>query len=72
MELGNKVKIKECHKIPELVGEEAVIVAVADQELATYPVTVKISSGEHEGKLCGFREDELELVLGIPEAFLEE
>lgn len=72
MQLGDKVLIKECHKAPELVNQEAVIMAVADQELAKYPVTVKLTSGEHEGKFCGFREDELELIPGIPKAFLEE
>ncbi len=72
MQLGDKVLIKECHKAPELVDQEAIIMAVADQELAKYPVTVKLASGEHEGKLCVFREDELELILGIPKAFLEE
>lgn len=76
MRIGDEVKIKECHKIPELVGEEAVIMALTDQALTKYPVAVKISSGEHEGKFCGFREDELELVPkgddGIPPVFLKE
>jgi len=72
VQLGDKVFIKECHKVPELVSQEAVIMAVADQALAKYAVTVKLTSGEHEGKFCGFREDELELVPGIPKAFLEE
>ena len=72
MRLGDKVLIKECHKVPELVDQEAVIMAVADQELAKYPVTVKLTSGEHEGKFCDFREDELDVIPGIPKAFLEE
>jgi len=72
MEIGNKVKIKECHKIPALVGEDAIIVSMMDQELSPYPITVKISSGEYIGKFCGFREDELELVPDIPKVFLEE
>lgn len=75
MNIGDKVKILECHKIPELVGQEAEVVGMTTQELATYPVIVKLTSGDNEGKFCGFREDELEPVTpdhDIPDAFKEE
>ena len=83
MQIGNKVKISECHKFPELVGQEAEVIAMASQELSPYPVVVKITSGEHAGKFCGFRPDELSEVgetpdgpagngtQGIPPAFLK-
>lgn len=72
MQLGDQVKIKECHKIPQLVDEQAEIVAMASQELGEYPVTIKLMTGEHTGKFCGFREEELELLSpdhGIPDVF---
>lgn len=85
MKIGDKVKILECHKIPDLVGREAKIVALADPEFAHYPVQVMLFEpmelqmetpfGIVEGKAKGpfsFREDELQLVApdaGIPDEF---
>lgn len=61
VKIGDTVKILECHKIPELVGQEAEVVAMVEQELSPYPVTIKLITGEHQGQFCGFREDELEV-----------
>ena len=58
MEIGEVVKIKECHKIPELVGQEAKIVALVHPEIAKYPVAVVFTDGTPG--VFGFREDELE------------
>ena len=71
MQLGDKVKILECHKIPELVGQEAEVVAMVAAELGPYPIKVKLLTGEHTDKLAQFREDELEVMPGVPKAFLE-
>lgn len=71
MNVGDKVIIKECHKIPELVGREAKVVAVVEPELAHYPIKVMLigdpitfetpfGGGTTEGPF-GFREDELEI-----------
>lgn len=58
MQVGDIVNIKECHKIPELVGKEAKVVAVVDPELAKYPVSVMLTDGMPG--IMGFREEELE------------
>ncbi len=84
MNLGDKVIIKECHKIPDLVGKEAEIIALVKPEMAKYPIQVELTEpikmetpfGTLETKgPFPFREDELELVnpnKGIPGAFLSE
>lgn len=87
MQIGDKVVIKECHKMPDLVGKEGKIIAAADPKYVgegDYPFIVElIDAVEMEtpmGKLqftgpVGFREDELELAdptKGIPDAFLKE
>jgi len=74
--IGDLVEITECHAHPELVGQEGKVIGLMAPEKAKHPVAVAIMSGEHTGKLCGFREDELKLLLkgdeGIPPAFLED
>lgn len=83
MNLGDKVTIKECHKMPDLVGKEAEIIAVVKPELAKYPIQVELvepikmetpfGTLETKGPFP-FREDELEPVnpnKGIPESFLK-
>lgn len=81
MKIGDKVIIKECHKLPDLVGREAKIIAEVDAELANYPfqvlLTEQIELDTPVGKVetkgpFGFREDELEPVAKVPKAFLEE
>jgi hypothetical protein len=72
MQIGDKVIIKECHKISQIVGEQAEVVALAVQELSQYLITVRLTSSEDKGKFYGFREDELEPLspdYGIPDIF---
>ena len=83
MNIGDMVVIKECHKMPDLVGKTAKVVAMVDPELSKYPIqvtTVEPMAIEVPGGVFTtsgpfpFREDELELAdptQGIPEAFLE-
>ena len=77
MKVGNKVKILECHSIPDLVGKEAKIVAELDAEVSKYPFQVMLTNWkmpfEHpilgKGETSGpfpFREDELELIQDTP------
>jgi len=63
--VGGKLRIKECEALPEVVGEEGVIVDMQIQELdkyATCPVWAKILTGEQKGKVYGFRYDEVEMM----------
>lgn len=73
MVIGTKVKVLECHKYPELVGQEAEVIAMVAPEVSPYQIKVKMTSGEHEGQVCGFREDELEEIqekkTEIPQVF---
>jgi ribosomal protein S17 len=65
MKIGDVVQIKRCEPIPEVVGENAEIVALQIQEFdeyAVYPVWVKMLTGERKGKIYGFQRDEL----GVP------
>ena len=71
MKIGDIVKIKECHKMPELVGREAKIIGQADPEKASYPFAVELTGDPVEVetpvgtaimKVFGFREDELEIL----------
>ena len=82
MELKSIVTIKECHKIPELVGREAKVIAIADPEAAKYPIQVvligepiifqtPVGAAQSKGPF-GFRADELEVVeppTDVPDAF---
>jgi hypothetical protein len=82
MNLGDKVIIKECHSVPELVGKEAKVVVLIDPELTKYPLQVLLINDPVEvqtslGKASSqgpfpFREDELEPFdpnHGIPDVF---
>ena len=81
MNIGDKVKILECHKMPDLVGKEAKVVAMVDPEEDKYPIKVNLDEPlemPHPlGKLqltgpFEFREDELEIAdpnQGIPKEF---
>ena len=84
MEIGNVVEIKECHKLPELVGKTAKVVAMVDPEKSKYPIMVELEE-EIETEVpggtfktkgpFGFREDELapaDPTKGIPDAFIEQ
>lgn len=65
MKIGDIVKIRECNSLPELVGENAEIVDMQIQEFekyTVYPLWVKMTSGEHTGKIYGFREGEVEIL----------
>lgn len=72
MNIGDKVKILECHSIPQLVGREAKVVAIMDPQMSAYPVAVVLDGeaitletpfgpGHTQGPFP-FRENELELV----------
>ena len=74
MQQGQIVIVKECHKIPELVGQTAIVLQVFPPEAGKYPITVGVQTGEHKGKTANFREEELEILPkgteGIPDIFL--
>jgi hypothetical protein len=83
MKIGDMVTIKDCHKIPELVGKQAKVIVMVDPEYAHYPIQVmliqpiiietKMGDAETPGPFA-FREDELESYnpnSGIPDAFLK-
>lgn len=63
MQIGDKVRIIECHKMPELLGEEGEIAGEHSLATSPYPLSVKVAGG-----LYGFRPEELEPVgdTGIP------
>ncbi|MDP2727324.1 MAG: hypothetical protein Q8P59_07245 [Dehalococcoidia bacterium] len=79
MNIGDKVKILECHATPELVGRQAKVVAMMDPAMSKYPIAV-VLDGEaltfetpfgpaHTQGPFPFRENELELVgAGQPQA----
>ena len=85
MNIGDKVKIKECHALPQVVGLEAEVVAMDDPETTRHPIQVvltgdpvtiqtQIGTGQTKGPFP-FREDELELLdpdHGIPDVFKKE
>jgi len=86
MKVGDKVIIRECHKIPELVGKEATIIAELSPDVSKYPYQVVLTgeklSFSHpmlgQGQTSGpfaFREEELELAtpepVPIPDVFLK-
>ena len=60
--IGAKCLIKECEEITGLNGAVGEIVDMQIQEndaYATYPLWVKILSGENRGTIHGFRYDEI-------------
>ena len=57
MKEGQMVIIKECHKIPELVGKTAEVVAVSVG--SKYPIHVVVEGYEN---VVGFRKDELAVI----------
>jgi hypothetical protein len=60
MKEGQLVIIKECHKIPDLVGQTAEVVVTNGLQLGSkYPIHVVIEGYEN---LVGFREDELTVI----------
>jgi hypothetical protein len=65
LRLGDMVRIKECEARPELVGAKGQIVQMQTQQYEEYcirPIWVKITTGEGQGRTCGFWERELEIV----------
>ena len=71
MRIGSVVEIKKCDAMPGVVGEHAEIVRLQIQEFekyTVYPVWVKMLSGAQEGKIYGFRYDEVEV---LPKAYTE-
>jgi protein-arginine kinase activator protein McsA len=65
LRLGDMVRIKECEARQELVGARGQIVQMQTQQYEEYcirPIWVKITSGEGQGRTCGFWERELEIV----------
>jgi ribosomal protein S17 len=63
--VGDTVTITSCVPIPDLEGEHAEVVDLQTQELEryrTYPVWLKVISGERKGKVYGFQTDEVELL----------
>ena len=70
MKLGDRVRIRECDPIPEVVGEHAEVIDLQIQpyeKYRQYPVWVKMTSGEHEGRAYGFHEGEVELLPTVGE-----
>jgi len=68
MKIGDRVKIKECDTMPEVVGEHAEILDMQIQEFekyTVYPLWVKMLSGERKDSIYGFTYDEVEV---LPEA----
>lgn len=71
VKIGDKIKIRKCEAIPALANENAEVVDVQMQlyeKYRTYPVWAKMITGEREGKIYGFREDEIELPHVVHEA----
>jgi hypothetical protein len=65
MKTGGTVRVKNCDALPDLIGQDAEIIDIQTQEnerYATYPVWVKISSGDRKGKIYGFHCDEIEVM----------
>jgi ribosomal protein S17 len=65
MRVGDIVKIVNCVPIKELVGQQAEIVDLQMQEYEryrTYPVWVKMLTGERQDKVYGFHYAEVEVV----------
>jgi ribosomal protein S17 len=63
VKIGDAVTITNCVPMPDLAGERAEVVDLQTQELEryrTYPVWLKVSSGERKGKVYGFQPDEIE------------
>jgi len=61
--VGDTVTITDCVPIPDLAGERAEVVDLQTHELEkyrTYPVWLKVSSGDRKGKVYGFQLDEIE------------
>jgi len=72
MGTGVVVKIEYCSAIPQVVGEQAEIVNLQTEEFekyTVYPVWVRITTGEHKGKIYGFRYNEVKV---MPKARPEE
>ena len=65
LKIGSTVKIKKCGPMPEVLGQNAEVVDLQTQEYdkySVYPVWVKIITGERQGKIYGFRRDEVEVL----------
>jgi len=65
MRVGDTVRIKKCDPLLEVVGETAKIADLQMQEFEeyrTYPIWVKMTSGERKGKVYGFQHDEIEIL----------
>ncbi|MEJ2046792.1 MAG: hypothetical protein P8X92_01610, partial [Dehalococcoidia bacterium] len=65
MRIGDIVEIANCNPMPGVVGQRAEIVDLQIQEherYRTYPVWVKILTGERQGKVYGFHYTEVEVV----------
>jgi hypothetical protein len=63
LKAGDMITITSCGPVPDLAGERAEIVDLQMQELEryrTYPVWLKVTSGERRGKVYGFQPDEIE------------
>ncbi|MDY6917639.1 MAG: hypothetical protein SVP26_06790 [Chloroflexota bacterium] len=71
MKLGDRVRIKECDPIPEVVGETAEIVDLQMQPFEVYreyPVWARVVTGERAGKVYGFQENEVDILPLVSEA----
>jgi len=64
MKTGGTVKIKSCVALPDLIGQDAEIIDIQTQEherYTTYPVWVKVTTGDRKGKIYGFQYEEIEV-----------
>ena len=68
MKIGDVATVKECHKMPQLVGKEVKVIALVDPTMARWPISVILVDAPSEG-IYGFREEELEPKADIPDAF---
>jgi hypothetical protein len=74
MKLDDVIKIVNCDSKPELAGGTAQIIDLQTpqyEKYHTYPVWARMTSGVHIGKICGFRDNEIELAQKNAESYMK-
>jgi len=62
--IGATVEIEKCGPMPEIIGENGEVVDMqvqAFEKYTVYPLWIKITTGQHAGKIYGFKYDEVKL-----------